>query len=93
MNADEADRLKARLAEVRATVEAHVPEWRDGAVAGTAPADGTVVDAAVIAPTALEARWETPCPAREDGQHCDCWYDGQACCGCHDPADSTVAPE
>ena len=26
--------------------------------------------------------WETTCPKREDGQHCDCWYDGEACCAC-----------
>lgn len=41
----------------------------------------------------LEARWETPCPARDDGQHCDCWYDGQACCGCHDPADPSATAD
>jgi hypothetical protein len=34
--------------------------------------------------------WETPCPAREDGAHCDHWYDGEACCDCHDPADPEV---
>lgn len=38
--------------------------------------------------------WETPCPsltrnhsdsgalAGEPLQHCACWYDGEACCGC-----------
>lgn len=26
--------------------------------------------------------WETPCPASDDRQHCDCWYDGQPCCRC-----------
>ncbi len=31
------------------------------------------------------ADWETPCPEREDGQHCDCWYDGEACCACGAP--------
>lgn len=25
---------------------------------------------------------ETPCPAREDGQHCNHWYDGEPCCAC-----------
>jgi histidine triad (HIT) family protein len=30
--------------------------------------------------------WETPCPARADRTHCPHWYDGEACCGCHDPA-------
>lgn len=29
---------------------------------------------------------ETSCPKREDGQHCNCWYDGKACCACGDPA-------
>lgn len=28
--------------------------------------------------------WETPCSEREDGQHCNCWYDGEACCSCGD---------
>ena len=28
--------------------------------------------------------WETPCPNREDGQHCNCWYDGEPCCACGD---------
>ena len=30
--------------------------------------------------------WETPCPGRSDGIHCTCWYDGDECCGCGDPA-------
>lgn len=30
---------------------------------------------------------ETPCPARDDGIHCNCWYDGRACCACGDPED------
>lgn len=25
---------------------------------------------------------ETPCPKRSDEQHCNCWYDGEACCAC-----------
>ena len=25
---------------------------------------------------------ETPCPKREDKQHCVCWYDGELCCAC-----------
>jgi hypothetical protein len=25
---------------------------------------------------------ETPCPKREDGMHCECWYGGNPCCGC-----------
>ncbi len=29
---------------------------------------------------------ETPCPARDDAMHCNCWYDGEACCACNDPA-------
>jgi len=30
--------------------------------------------------------WETPCPKREDKRHCNCWYDGEACCACGAPA-------
>lgn len=41
----------------------------------------------------LDNYWETPCPALEPNhsdsrlehatlQHCACWYDGDACCGC-----------
>ncbi len=26
--------------------------------------------------------WETPCPVQEDRKHCNCWYDGDACCSC-----------
>lgn len=22
------------------------------------------------------------CPAREDGTHCNCWWDGEPCCAC-----------
>lgn len=29
---------------------------------------------------------ETPCPGREDGIHCEHWYDGDRCCGCGDVA-------
>lgn len=32
------------------------------------------------------AERETACPKREDRQHCNCWYDGKACCACGDPA-------
>lgn len=28
---------------------------------------------------------ETDCPARGDKQHCQHWYDGEACCACDDP--------
>ena len=31
---------------------------------------------------------ETPCPKRDDKQHCNCWYDGEACCACGAPASS-----
>lgn len=31
--------------------------------------------------------WETPCPKREDKFHCNCWYEGDACCACGDPED------
>lgn len=35
---------------------------------------------------------ETPCPASNDDAHCRCWYDGEGCCYCKDPAmlDDTV---
>lgn len=26
--------------------------------------------------------WESSCLKRADGQHCDCWYDGDRCCAC-----------
>ena len=26
------------------------------------------------------------CPKREDGAHCNCWYDAEACCSCGAPA-------
>jgi hypothetical protein len=29
-----------------------------------------------------EDNTETPCHKRQDGQHCNCWYDGGACCAC-----------
>lgn len=29
-----------------------------------------------------EDNLETPCSEREDGQHCNCWYDGDTCCSC-----------
>jgi len=34
----------------------------------------------------MDDDWETECPKREDKQHCNCWYDGDACCACGDPA-------
>jgi hypothetical protein len=38
----------------------------------------------VIAPQ--EDGDETSCPKRDDKQHCNCWYDGEACCACGDKA-------
>jgi len=32
----------------------------------------------------FDQAWETFCPEREDGQHCECWYDGEICCACGD---------
>lgn len=29
---------------------------------------------------------ETPCPKRDDEIHCVCWWEGEACCACDDPA-------
>lgn len=40
-----------------------------------------------------DAPEETPCPKRDDGQHCNCWYDGETCCACGDPAASGVPAE
>ncbi len=34
--------------------------------------------------TIMEDNWETTCPNRDDGQHCNCWYDGEPCCACGD---------
>lgn len=31
-----------------------------------------------------DQEWETECPNRNDNIHCDCWYDGEACCACED---------
>ena len=31
--------------------------------------------------------WETECRNSLDTQHCDCWYDGKACCYCGDNPD------
>lgn len=33
-----------------------------------------------------EAAKREACPQREDGQHCNCWFDGDACCNCGAPA-------
>ena len=32
---------------------------------------------------------ETACPVREDGQHCEHWYDCEPCCACGDETDGT----
>ena len=34
--------------------------------------------------------WETECPKREDKTHCNCWYDGLACCACGAAADEAM---
>lgn len=33
------------------------------------------------------------CPKRKDRSHCDCWWDGEECCGCGAPASTTIDPE
>ena len=25
---------------------------------------------------------EPPCPSAWDGNHCDCWWEGESCCRC-----------
>ena len=55
-----------------------------GVVKFADPADG-LLDVSVRCECACH--WETECPSRADKQHCDCWYDGEACCACDDPAD------
>jgi hypothetical protein len=34
----------------------------------------------------LSPQDEGLCYAREDEQHCNCWWDGNACCSCGHPA-------
>jgi hypothetical protein len=36
-------------------------------------------------PGQLETGDQEFCPKREDRQHCNCWYDGEVCCGCGAP--------
>lgn len=31
---------------------------------------------------------KTECPESDDGQHCNHWYDGDACCYCEAPAEA-----
>lgn len=33
------------------------------------------------------------CPEREDGSHCEHWWDGKPCCDCGAPADSATCQE
>lgn len=42
------------------------------------------------APSPMPDEWETPCPKSDDSAHCNCWYDGGACCYCGDPAEQTI---
>ena len=36
---------------------------------------------------------DTCCPVQQDGQHCNCWQDGDPCCACGDvPAVKTTCP-
>lgn len=44
-----------------------------------------VMDGGIATLTPVEG--ETSCPAREDEQHCNCWYDGKKCCGCGNPGE------
>lgn len=62
----------------------------DGVGPTFADLDGEAFKAYYCEPCMRAARdgeathWETPCPKREDKQHCDCWYDGERCCACGD---------
>jgi hypothetical protein len=47
---------------------------------------------AVSASPASPSDEETPCPVRSDKQHCNCWYDGEPCCACGDPAVTRPSP-
>jgi len=47
---------------------------------------GACLHVSEAAPQATDDDWETPCPDREDKQHCNCWYDGDKCCSCGDAA-------
>jgi hypothetical protein len=47
---------------------------------------------AVSASPATPSDEETPCPVRSDKQHCNCWYDGEPCCACGDPAVTRPSP-
>lgn len=39
-------------------------------------------------PTFLDGdEFDEECDGADDGQHCSCWYDGFACCGCDAPGD------
>ena len=40
-----------------------------------------------LLPDDQQQDWETPCPKRDDSMYCVCWYDGDPCCACGDPAD------
>lgn len=49
-----------------------------------------------------EEEWDTGCPATImkcggrswiQGVHCECWYDGDRCCNCGDPAVREVRDE
>jgi len=41
-----------------------------------------IISGNIIKPTAFEE--ETPCLKRDDGIHCNCWYDGKKCCACEE---------
>lgn len=82
--------LRARLAEVERENERlkRQVEWLERNSVLRTPRSATIADYLAAKAAGDE---ETPCPAREDGAHCNCWYDGKACCACGDPADSTGA--
>ena len=40
-----------------------------------------------------EAAGLEACSKHEDGQHCNCWYDGRPCCACGSDAGWVDGPE
>lgn len=55
--------------------------------------DGRPVRLRSFSTARMPTEEETPCPKREDKQHCNCWYDGEACCACGDNPAAVPAPE
>lgn len=39
----------------------------------------------IVARAHLDVKLGGTCSARPENIHCDCWWDGDACCACGDP--------